>query len=185
MAHFGLPAGVDGLEVHAGAGGSEVGGFEVADEEAVGAEEERVVGPAGAAEGVEHVGPDFAVAEFVFVEAIGLDLEGETDTFHVWHDIGCRGGMAMKDERQLKDLAGVGRAFLKDFEMLGIRSVSQLAKKDGKKLYRELCRLTGTRQDPCVEDTLVCAVAQARDPGLPAEQRQWWYWSRVRKAGGR
>ncbi|MBE0660259.1 MAG: mitomycin resistance protein [Bryobacteraceae bacterium] len=91
----------------------------------------------------------------------------------------------MKDERQLKDLAGVGRAFLKDFELLGITSVSQLAKKDGKKLYEELCRRTGTRQDPCVEDTLVCAVEQARDPELPAEQRQWWYWSRVRKAGGR
>ena len=98
---------------------------------------------------------------------------------------GAEGSLGMKAERQLKDRAGVGRACLKDFEMLGIRSVSKRAKKDGKKLYKELCRLTGTRQDPCVEDTLVCAVAQARDPELPAEQRQWWYWSRVRKAGGR
>jgi len=63
FAHFGLPAGVDGFEVHAGAGGGEVWGFEVADEETVGAEEERVVGPAGAAQGVEHIGPIDGVAE--------------------------------------------------------------------------------------------------------------------------
>jgi predicted RecB family nuclease len=87
----------------------------------------------------------------------------------------------MAEERKLKELAGIGPAMMKDFEVLGIRSVSQLARRDGRKLYAELCRRTGTRQDPCVEDALVCAVAQARDPDLPAEQRQWWYWSRVRK----
>lgn len=70
---------------------------------------------------------------------------------------------------------------LKDFEMLGIRSVPQLAKADGKSLYNRLCRLTGTRQDPCVWDVFECAIAQARNPDLPAEQRQWWFWSRVRK----
>lgn len=70
---------------------------------------------------------------------------------------------------------------MKDFEKLGIRSVEQLSRADGKKLYGKLCRLTGTRQDPCVLDTFRCAVAQAKDPQLPAEQRQWWYWSRQRK----
>ncbi len=91
----------------------------------------------------------------------------------------------MTDWRKLKDLAGVGPAFLKDFEVLGITSVGQLARRDGKRLYQELCRRTGTRQDPCVEDALVCAVAQARDPNLPAEQRQWWYYSRIRKAAAK
>ena len=86
------------------------------------------------------------------------------------------------DQRRLKDLAGIGPAFLKDFEVLGISSVSQLARRDGKRLYQELCRRTGTRMDPCVQDTLVCAVAQARNPDLPSEQRQWWSWSRIRKA---
>ncbi|HEY3440142.1 MAG TPA: helix-hairpin-helix domain-containing protein [Paludibaculum sp.] len=88
----------------------------------------------------------------------------------------------MADTRKLADLAGIGKAFLKDFESLGIRNVDQLKKQDGRLLYQRLCELTGRRQDPCVEDTLVCAVAQARDPNLPAEQRLWWYWSRVRKA---
>ena len=70
---------------------------------------------------------------------------------------------------------------MKDLELLGVRNIDQLKKKDGRRLYQELCRLTGTRQDPCVEDTLVCAVAQARDPQLAADQCQWWYWSRLRK----
>ncbi len=90
----------------------------------------------------------------------------------------------MADERKLRDLAGIGPAMLKDFQLLGVTSVPQLAKKDGHKLYMQLCHLTGTRQDPCVLDTFVCAVAQARDPDLPAEQRQWWYWSRIRKRQG-
>lgn len=72
---------------------------------------------------------------------------------------------------------------LKDFEQLGVKSVAQLATRDPRKLYDKLCALTGTRQDPCVLDTFVCAVEQARNPDLPAEQRQWWYWSRIRKQG--
>ncbi len=71
---------------------------------------------------------------------------------------------------------------LQDFEKLQVSSVEHLAGQDPKHLYNELCRLTGARQDPCVLDTLTCAVAQARDPDLPAPQRQWWYWSRIRKA---
>ena len=87
----------------------------------------------------------------------------------------------MADTRKLRDLAGIGPAMMKDFQILGISTVSQLAKKNGRRLYADLCLHMGTRLDPCVEDTLVCAVAQARDPTLPAEQRNWWYWSRVRK----
>jgi hypothetical protein len=32
-------------------------------------------------------------------------------------------------------------------------------------------------------DVFRAAVAQARNPQLPAEQCQWWYWSRLRKRG--
>jgi hypothetical protein len=49
-------------------------------------------------------------------------------------------------------------------------------------LYRDLSKLTGRQQDICVLDVFRCAVAQAKDPALPAEQRQWWWWSRRRKA---
>jgi hypothetical protein len=84
--------------------------------------------------------------------------------------------------RQLRDLAGIGPAMLKDFELLRIGSVDQLAQHDPTELYDDLCRVTRTRQDPCVLDTFCAAVAQARDPNLPLEQRNWWYWSRIRKA---
>lgn len=88
----------------------------------------------------------------------------------------------MSTQRQLRNLISVGPAMLRDFERLGIRSVTQLAKQDPKKMYSRLERLTGEHQDPCVLDTFCAAVAQARNPRLPVEQCQWWYWSRKRKA---
>lgn len=87
-------------------------------------------------------------------------------------------------ERRFDDLISVGPAMIRDFQMLGIRSVPALARANPLKMYQKLCKLTGRRQDPCVLDTFRAAVAQARDPRLPAEKCQWWYWSRVRKANG-
>lgn len=91
----------------------------------------------------------------------------------------------VKDGRTLAQLAGVGRATLKDLELLGVRTVAQLARRSPGRMYERLCGLTGCRQDPCVLDVFAAAVAQARDPGLPAAQRDWWWWSRKRKAAGK
>jgi len=85
-------------------------------------------------------------------------------------------------QRRLKDLVSVGPAILRDFDLLGIRNMSQLARQNPAKLYENLCRATGQRQDICCLDVFSAAVAQARNPLLPAEQCQWWYWSRQRKA---
>jgi nucleotidyltransferase/DNA polymerase involved in DNA repair len=87
-----------------------------------------------------------------------------------------------KDDRRLQDLISVGPAMLRDFELLRIHSVQHLAKQDPARLYQKLCRLTGKRIDICCQDVFSAAVAQARNPLLPAEQCQWWYWSRQRKA---
>ena len=87
------------------------------------------------------------------------------------------------EARQLKDLVSVGPAMLEDFELLGIQSVAQLRRRSPQRMYQELCRRRGQRIDPCCLDAFVAAVAQAKDPQLPIEQRQWWYWSKVRKAG--
>jgi len=84
-------------------------------------------------------------------------------------------------KRALRDLISIGPAMLRDFELLGIRSVGQLARQDPRRMYERLSRKTGERQDPCVLDTFCAAVAQARNPRLPAEQCQWWYWSKKRK----
>ena len=88
----------------------------------------------------------------------------------------------MPSNRRLQDLISVGPAMLRDFDQLGIHSIAQLAKQDPKRMYARLGRLTGQRQDLCVLDVFQAAVAQARNPRLPAEECQWWYWSRKRKA---
>jgi len=83
--------------------------------------------------------------------------------------------------RELRDLISIGPAMLRDFEMLGVRSVAGLAKRNPQRMHEQLARMTGQRQDPCVLDTFCAAVAQARNPRLPAEQCQWWWWSKKRK----
>ncbi len=84
------------------------------------------------------------------------------------------------DDRALADLDGIGPAMLADLRLLEVPDVAALARQEPQALYDRLGRLTGVRQDPCVLDTFSCAVAQARDPGLPAPQRRWWWWSRER-----
>jgi hypothetical protein len=84
-------------------------------------------------------------------------------------------------ERSLQDLTSVGPVIARDFELIGIRSVAQLSRRNPEKLYEKLCEITGQAQDICCLDVFRAAVAQARNPRLPAEQRQWWYWSRRRK----
>ena len=99
--------------------------------------------------------------------------------------------------RQLRELRGVGAATLRDLARLGVTSVEQLASQSHTALYARLNEDykavrargeyvgvpgLGPELDACVLDTLECAVAQARDAGLPAEQRQWWWYSRRRKA---
>ena len=86
----------------------------------------------------------------------------------------------LSKERKLADLVSIGPAMLRDFEMLGVKSVAQLAREEPDDLYKRLCTITGQRQDPCVLDVFCAAVAQARDPELVPEKRQLWYWSRVR-----
>ena len=86
-----------------------------------------------------------------------------------------------ENQRQLKDLISIGPAMLRDFELLKIRSVRQLAKQDPKKMYAKLGRIARQHQDICVLDTFEAAVAQARNPRLPAELCQWWWWSKKRK----
>jgi Pathogenicity locus len=85
-------------------------------------------------------------------------------------------------KRRIEDLVSIGPAMVRDFEMLGVHSVAQLARRNPEKLYEKLCEVTGQSQDVCVLDTFRAAVAQARNPQLPIEQTQWWYWSRQRKA---
>jgi len=88
---------------------------------------------------------------------------------------------AGSEARQLGDLISIGPAMLRDFELLGIRSVARLAQQNPQRLYEKLGRVARQHRDICVLDTFCAAVAQARNPRLPAEQCRWWYWSGKRK----
>jgi nucleotidyltransferase/DNA polymerase involved in DNA repair len=87
--------------------------------------------------------------------------------------------------RELGDLISVGPAMVRDFELLGIRRVAQLARANPERLYSKLCWVAPQHQDICCLDVFRAAVAQARDPRLPLEQCSWWYWSRKRRSEGR
>ena len=88
--------------------------------------------------------------------------------------------IAKKQKHPLLSLRSVGPATLQDLQMLGIDSISQLAEADPQDLYDNLCALTGSKQDICVFDTFCCAIAQAQNPDLPDEQKEWSWWSRQR-----
>ena len=60
--------------------------------------------------------------------------------------------------------------------------VGEVRRADPDGLYAALCRLRGP-QDICVLDQLRCVVEQARQPACPPERRDWFWWSRRRKAG--
>jgi len=90
--------------------------------------------------------------------------------------------MAAAQVRRLEDLVSVGSAMVRDFNMLGVHSVAQLSRRNPEKMYEKLCEITAQSVDICCLDVFRAAVAQARDPKLPLEQCQWWYWSKRRKA---
>jgi hypothetical protein len=87
----------------------------------------------------------------------------------------------MKNTRALLDLISVGPATVRDFNELGITEVDQLIDKDASKLYHDLSQKRGQRLDPCCEDVYRAAIEQAKNPELPREQCEWFFWSRVRK----
>jgi hypothetical protein len=82
LRHLGLPAGVDVRRLHAGESGLEVLGLQVADEQAVIVEEQRVVAPAGGAERRQHVRPHLAVARLVLIETVRPHPQKEAHALH-------------------------------------------------------------------------------------------------------
>ena len=84
----------------------------------------------------------------------------------------------MKSRSPLAELRNVGPAMLRDFEMLGITSVDELASCDADELHQRLQEKTGQRQDPIVWDVFAATIHQART----GEALNWWAFTPVRKA---
>lgn len=83
----------------------------------------------------------------------------------------------MNQKHILLHLRNVGPATLADFELLGIRTIEQLAASTADGLYGELQRKTARSHDPCVWDTFAAAVHEART----GEALNWWKFTRERK----
>jgi len=79
--------------------------------------------------------------------------------------------------KKLTDIPNVGPRIAHDFFLLGIREPRELARRDAYTLYKELERVTGTRQDPCVLDTYIAVIDFMS--GAPA--RPWFYYTPLRK----
>lgn len=77
---------------------------------------------------------------------------------------------------RFQSLGSVGPSLAADIWALGYRTFDDLAEADPSEMYMAITARVGHPVDPCVEDVFRCAVAQVRDPGLPDEARNWWYW---------
>jgi len=77
-------------------------------------------------------------------------------------------------------LSSVGPASAEDLYKLGYRSLQDLQQASPVAMYNAFCHMVGHQVDPCVEDVFRCAVAQARDPELSLEKKNWWYWTDYR-----
>lgn len=82
-----------------------------------------------------------------------------------------------KKNDALSALKNVGPAMRRDFRLLGIETVGQLAKQDADQLYARLSFLSKGRVDPCVHDVFSATIHQART----GEALPWWSFSAARK----
>lgn len=83
----------------------------------------------------------------------------------------------ISEAQRFTDLPNIGPAMARDFAQLGLKTPQALRGADPLALYRQLSRLTGQRQDPCVLDTFMAAVDFANG----AAARPWWNYTAERK----
>jgi hypothetical protein len=81
------------------------------------------------------------------------------------------------EAKKLVDIPNIGPAMVRDLARIGVHEPRELIGKDADKLYQELCKVSGVRQDPCVLDTFLAAVDFMN--GAPA--RPWWSYTGLRK----
>ncbi|AWV06607.1 helix-hairpin-helix domain-containing protein [Marilutibacter maris] len=83
----------------------------------------------------------------------------------------------LAEAQRLEDIPNIGPSMADDLRALGIDAPAELRGRDATGLYLQLCALTGLRQDPCVLDTFIAAVAFAEHD----DARPWWAFTAQRK----
>lgn len=81
------------------------------------------------------------------------------------------------DVNGFQDIPNIGPAMAADFALLGLAGPRDLIGRDPLELYDSLCRITKTRQDPCVLDVFIAAV-RFMEGGKP---KVWWHYTPERK----
>jgi hypothetical protein len=81
------------------------------------------------------------------------------------------------DVKTFEQIPNIGKKMAEDFRQLGIKTPAELKRKNALTLYNTMCRMTGTRQDPCVLDTYMAAIDFMN--GAPA--RPWYAYTAERK----
>jgi len=78
---------------------------------------------------------------------------------------------------ELEQLPNVGPAIAAELRCIGIAAPQDLVGRDPYDMFDNLCRVTGTRHDPCVLDVFIAAVRfMAGAPAMP-----WWAYTAERK----
>jgi hypothetical protein len=78
----------------------------------------------------------------------------------------------------LESIPNIGSSIAADLHLIGINSPAELIGQEPYKLYKDLCKVTGQRQDPCVLDTFIAATRfMSGEPPKP-----WWHYTEERKA---
>ena len=81
------------------------------------------------------------------------------------------------DINNLKEIPNVGPATIRNLKILGINGPGELIGRDPYIMYKELCRVTGKKFDPCLADVFISAVRFME--GAPP--RKWWHYTEERK----
>ncbi len=88
-----------------------------------------------------------------------------------------RKAIRAEDCTVLEQIPNIGPAAAADLRLIGVTEPTQLRGRDAFGLYRDLCRITRQRHDPCVLDTFIAAT----DFMNGAAARPWWAYTAQRK----
>ena len=79
--------------------------------------------------------------------------------------------------KTLTDLPNIGKASEADLRLLGINKPADLIGRSPLEMYKQLCKKTGVRHDPCVLDVFM-SITSFMNGDAP---REWWAYTAERK----
>ncbi len=78
---------------------------------------------------------------------------------------------------KMTDLPNIGKVLSADLASIGLTHPKQLIGQDAYELHQRLCEKRGEKQDDCVIDVFLSAIAFMQG----GEARPWWHFTEERK----